>query len=134
MAGAFRIATRTVACLLAAGLAFAAHSSAAVAQVEPQGPVIREEPGRLESSKPDIENGARLAKTLCTSCHLIGQASDRPVQADVPSFSGVANRPNQTLDHLTTWLTEPHPPMPNLSLTRLEIRDLAGYIFSLRKE
>jgi hypothetical protein len=35
---------------------------------------------------------------------------------------------------LGNWLTEPHPPMPNLNLTRLEIRDLAGYIFSLRKE
>lgn len=134
MAGEFPIATRTVAFLSAAGLAFAVQISAAVAQVEPQGPIIRDEPGRLESSKPDIENGARLAQTLCTSCHLTGETSDRPVHADVPSFAGVANRPNQTLDHLTTWLTEPHPPMPNLNLTRLEIRDLAGYIFSLRKE
>lgn len=112
----------------------AVQVSTAMAQVEPQGPIIREEPGRLESATPDLENGALLARTLCTSCHLIGETSDRPVHADVPSFAGVANRPNQTLDHLTTWLTEPHAPMPNLNLTRLEIRDLAGYIFSLRKE
>jgi len=115
-------------------MAVALNASSALAQVEPQGPVIRDEPGRLESAKPDVENGARLANTLCTSCHLIGETSDRPVHADVPSFAGIANRPNQTLDHLSTWLTEPHPPMPNLNLTRLEIRDLAGYIFSLRRE
>jgi mono/diheme cytochrome c family protein len=120
--------------LLCAGFAFAAYAPAATAQVEPQGPVIRDEPGRLESKKPDIENGARLAQTLCTSCHLTGATSDRAVHADVPSFAGIANRPNQTLDHLMNWLTEPHPPMPNLNLTRMEIRDLAGYIFSLRKE
>jgi mono/diheme cytochrome c family protein len=133
MAGGSLFAARIIGLSFFA-MAFALHAPAAMAQVEPQGPVIREEPGRLESAKPDIENGAQLAQTLCTSCHLIGETSDRPIHADVPSFAGVANRPNQTLDHLTTWLTEPHPPMPNLNLTRLEIRDLAGYIFSLRKE
>lgn len=133
MAGRSLFAAHATAFLFAA-MAFGVPASFVMAQVEPQGPIIPDEPGKLESKKSDIENGARLAQTLCTSCHLIGEPSDRPVPADVPSFAGIANRPTQTLDHLTNWLTEPHPPMPNLNLTRVEIRDLAGYIFSLRKE
>lgn len=133
MAGRSLLAANAVSLLLA-GMVFGIQPSAAMAQVEPQGPIIRDEPGRLESKVADIENGARLAETLCTSCHLIGATSERPVHADVPSFSGIANRPGQTLDHLMNWLTEPHPPMPSLDLTRMEIRDLAGYIFSLRKD
>jgi len=36
------------------------------------------------------------------------------------------------MERLTNWLIEPHPPMPNPNLTRVEIRDLAGYILSLK--
>ena len=114
-----------------AGLALSACPPAALAQDAPD---IPDEPGRLESKTPDIENGNKLARTLCTTCHLIGEPTEHPVPADVPSFVSIANRPGQTLDHLSNWLTEPHPPMPNLNLTRTEIRDLAGYIFSLRNE
>ncbi|NJO37736.1 MAG: hypothetical protein HC871_09095 [Rhizobiales bacterium] len=32
---------------------------------------------------------------------------------------------------LKAWLADPHPPMPNLSLSRLEIDDLLAYIESL---
>ena len=117
-----------------AGLALAAYVPAAFAQDPLDAPVIPDEPGKLESKKPDIEHGNRLARTLCTTCHLIGEPTEHPVPADVPSFIGIANRQGQTLDHLSSWLADPHPPMPNLNLTRKEVRDLAGYIFSLRKK
>lgn len=130
MAGRDRFAPLAI--LLAyAALALTACPPAALAQDAPD---IPDEPGKLESKTPDIENGSKLARTLCTTCHLIGEPTEHPVPADVPSFVSIANRPGQTLDHLSNWLTEPHPPMPNLNLTRTEIRDLAGYIFSLRKE
>jgi mono/diheme cytochrome c family protein len=98
-------------------------------------PTIRDEPGKAESKIPDIDNGNKLARTLCTACHLIGEPSNAAaVPADVPSFASIANRPNQSREHLLTWLTAPHPPMPNINLTRIEMRDLAGYILSLRLE
>ncbi|HVX36889.1 MAG TPA: hypothetical protein VHC71_11795 [Hyphomicrobium sp.] len=130
MAGRIGFAAHAI-ILMYAGLAVAACPPGALAQEDPVPP---DEPGRLESKAPDIENGSKLARTLCTTCHLIGEPTEHPVPADVPSFVSIANRPGQTLDHLSNWLTEPHPPMPNLNLTRTEIRDLAGYIFSLRKE
>ena len=34
---------------------------------------------------------------------------------------------------MSAWLVDPHPPMPNMSLTMAEIDDLATYIMSLRK-
>ncbi len=117
-----------------AGLAFAAHASFAAAQQMDVPPTIPDEPGKAESKKPDVANGNVLARKLCTTCHLIGEPANAPVPSDVPSFPSIANRPGQTTEHLSTFLTRPHPPMPNLSLTRMEIRDLTGYILSLRTE
>ncbi len=120
------------------GLAFAGTLLAlppyAVAQQMDAPPTIRDEPGKTESKIPDVENGNKLARMLCVACHLIGEPANAPVPSDVPSFPSIANRPNQSTDHLQTWLTKPHPPMPNINLTRMEIRDLAGYILSLRTQ
>lgn len=86
----------------------------------------------VEDRTVDASSGLELARKLCKSCHLIGEAASSPVQADIPSFEQIANAPNQNTESLTRWLIAPHAPMPNLQLTRKEIRDLAGYILSLR--
>jgi len=112
----------------------AAHPPLASAQEMDTPPMAPDAPGKLESKIPDLANGQILARKLCTTCHLIGEPANGPVPSDVPTFPSIANRPGQTLDHLSTWLTRPHPPMPNLHLTRMEIRDLSGYILSLRPE
>ncbi len=90
------------------------------------------EPNEPESTVPEVANGQDLARKLCVGCHLTEDATDAVTQVDVPSFSAVANRPNQSVKALTNWLMAPHPPMPDPNLTRKEIRDLAGYIISLR--
>jgi mono/diheme cytochrome c family protein len=94
---------------------------------------VLEENRPLESKIADIENGRRVARTLCSACHLIGEPSEGPAKADVPSFPSIAVRPNQSTEALTNWLIAPHAPMPDPHLTRVEIRDLAGYILSLKK-
>lgn len=86
----------------------------------------------VEDKTVDVSSGLELARTLCKSCHLIGDDASASVQADVPSFVQIANTTNQSAESLTRWLIEPHAPMPNLNLTRKEIRDLSGYILSLR--
>jgi len=45
----------------------------------------------------------------------------------------IAERSGQDLEWLKTFLVEPHPPMPEMSLTRQEIQDLIAYIEALRK-
>ena len=90
------------------------------------------EPNQQELTVPDPENGQALARKLCVACHWIENATHGVTQADVPSFSAIANRPNQSAETLTNWLMAPHAPMPDPHLARKEIRDLVGYIISLR--
>lgn len=78
------------------------------------------------------EDGLRLARQWCVSCHIVepgagGSDAARP-------FESVANDPYFTEDGLRAWLANPHPPMPNFDLTRVEVEALVTYIGSLRKE
>lgn len=120
--------------LLFAGILIGTLPPSASAQQIDAPPLAPAAPGKTESKMPDVSNGNILARKLCATCHLIGEPADGPMPSDVPSFSSIANRRGQSADHLSTWLTRPHPPMPNLNLTRIEIRDLTGYILSLRGE
>jgi mono/diheme cytochrome c family protein len=97
-----------------------------------QEPELGIPPNVAESTEPDVESGKLIAGKLCVGCHLIDKTADGPTQTDAPSFPSIADRPNQSVEGLTTWLLAPHAPMPDPQLTRKEIRDLAGYIFSLR--
>lgn len=78
------------------------------------------------------KEGEALASRWCVSCHDIGR-SEKPTASDTaPTFDSVARRKNFNRVHLEAWLGHPHPPMPNLSLTRNEIDSLVNYIESLR--
>jgi mono/diheme cytochrome c family protein len=78
----------------------------------------------------DAANGERLARQWCASCHVV--ASDqKQANADVPAFSTIARRSGFSRDRLAFFLLDPHPKMPNMSLTRNEATDLADYITSL---
>ena len=83
---------------------------------------------------PSPKVGHLLAEKLCASCHIVGaQAAGASVPADVPSFVAIANKPGQTAEAIAGRIVIPHPPMPQIHLTRNEIADLAAYILSLRK-
>jgi mono/diheme cytochrome c family protein len=75
-------------------------------------------------------DGQRLAQRWCAGCHVIDGGSAGSVPQGPPSFRIVAQR----LDagRLRAFLSRPHAPMPDLSLTRAEIADLVAYIESLR--
>lgn len=82
--------------------------------------------------RPDPSNGHALAERLCTSCQIVGkEAASGIVSADVPSFAAIANKPNQAVEAIAGRIVIPHPPMPNIQLTRAEIADLATYILAL---
>ena len=76
--------------------------------------------------------GADIAKRWCTSCHATGNSA---AARDIgPPFAAIANDPMRTDDRLRAWLTNPHPPMPNPGLSRLEIENVIAYLASLRKK
>ena len=77
----------------------------------------------------DVTRGKTIAQRWCSACHLVAPEQTRAV-ADVPSFAAVA-RMKLPPDSLKTFLSDPHPKMPDMSLTRSEIDDIVAYIQSL---
>jgi mono/diheme cytochrome c family protein len=80
----------------------------------------------------DTAAGERLAVRWCSSCHLV-QPKQAQANADVPSFSAIARRPDFNPDNAATFLLTPHPKMPSYSLSRIEARAIASYIETLAK-
>ena len=81
-------------------------------------------------ARADTTKGHQLAELWCANCHVIGGSSAGNVQQGPPSFPTIARA--RTADQLRAFLSHPHGAMPDLSLTRLEIDDLVGYIETLR--
>jgi mono/diheme cytochrome c family protein len=78
----------------------------------------------------DPAQGRLLANQWCTSCHVVEPGG--PGVEVGPTFDSVANDPAVSPDRLRGWLAAPHPPMPDLNLSRLEIESIVSYIESLR--
>jgi mono/diheme cytochrome c family protein len=79
----------------------------------------------------DVRHGMALAEVWCANCHIV-EPGQRQASADVPSFASIAEQPDFNANRLAFFLLDPHPKMPNISLTRDEAADLAAYIGSLR--
>ena len=82
---------------------------------------------------PDVAEGDRLAHTLCINCHVVDTHGPVIRTDRVPSFSWIANQEGLTPTTLPMWLSRSHERMPDLNLTRDEIRKVSAYILSLRK-
>jgi len=78
----------------------------------------------------DAQTGAQLTQRWCAQCHVIGNAVHG--QDAAPSLPPESK--GQDRQWLTAWLNNPHPPMPNLNLTRQEIDDIVTYLSSLPKK
>ena len=80
----------------------------------------------------DANHGGDLAKRWCASCHVVAP-DQKQADADTSPFVVVAAKPDFSAEKVAFFLLDPHPKMPNFSLTRSEAADLAAYIGSLRK-
>jgi len=77
--------------------------------------------------------GRAVAQRGCAQCHVIGESEGQAAVNGVPTFAGLARDPSMTEARLQGFMQAPHPPMPDLALTRREINDVTSYILSLRK-
>ncbi len=75
----------------------------------------------------DPANGRRLARRWCASCHIVSPDQPSPPTEAVP-FRTIAHSPNFDEGRLAFFLLDPHPKMPDMSLSRDEAADLAAYI------
>jgi mono/diheme cytochrome c family protein len=90
-------------------------------------------PGTAASAQSwgDAASGRGTAERWCAACHMV--APDQPrALADVPTFMEIAGAVEDDFDAIEGFLIDPHPPMPDMSLTRQEIRDLIAYFVTLR--
>jgi hypothetical protein len=89
----------------------------------------------------EIAEGRHLAIMLCTTCHVV--APDQPyaptLKPPAPSFQSIAQRAGTTVDSLRSFLTTTHQGldnqkgMPNPGLAEFQIKEISGYLLSLRK-
>ena len=77
----------------------------------------------------DARHGATIAQRWCAECHVVsGEQSS--AFADAPSFGDIARRRPDRRE-IANFLANPHPPMPDMHLSRGEIDDIVTYIRSL---
>jgi mono/diheme cytochrome c family protein len=79
----------------------------------------------------DAANGRRLAERWCISCHVVSSSQQRG-NTQAPPFSEIAKKPQLNASQLALFLLNPHPKMPDMSLTRIEAADIAAYIVTLK--
>ena len=79
----------------------------------------------------DSVNGELIAHRWCASCHVVA-ANQQAAASEVPPFSTIARKPDFDSGKLAFFLLNPHPKMPDMSLTRAEAGDLAAYIATLK--
>ena len=77
----------------------------------------------------DIAQGKKIAQRWCATCHVVSPEQTR-ASTDVPTFCDIAQR--KSGEQLRIFLIDPHPKMPDMSLTRQEIADIVAYIESLK--
>ena len=80
------------------------------------------------ASSADPAQGETIARRWCAPCHLVS-ADQKQASADVAPFAKVAR--TKTNAQIADFLTDPHPKMPDLQLSRQQIADLVAYIRSL---
>jgi mono/diheme cytochrome c family protein len=77
----------------------------------------------------DPSAGRTLADAWCASRHTV--TKEGLGRDSAPSFSSIA-RSRADQGWVRAWLTDPHPPMVNLNLSRRQIDDIVAYLDSLR--
>jgi mono/diheme cytochrome c family protein len=84
--------------------------------------------GSASALVADAAHGEKIARRWCAACHLVAP-DQKEASADVAPFAAAAR--HKTNAELADFLTDPHPKMPNMVLSREEIADLVAYMRSL---
>lgn len=100
-------------------------------------------PNAVSASTPEVRAGYRIARDICSACHVIHPSETRqPVLPQPgPRFAEIANRPGMTRESLERFITttgldvEARPvTMPNQGLSSDTTKEVASYIMSLRTQ
>lgn len=81
------------------------------------------------ASAQDAERGHQIAERWCSACHAVDKKGAN--RTEVPSFMSIAAKHHNDQKWLRAWLMAPHPSMPDMSLSRIEIDDVVAYLKAL---
>ncbi|NYZ14882.1 cytochrome C [Azospirillum sp. RWY-5-1] len=73
--------------------------------------------------------GRGIAERWCLSCH--AGPGGRSGSDAAPTLESLGRQRHDRPHWVRGWLTAPHPPMPDVPLTRDEIEDVVAYLESL---
>jgi mono/diheme cytochrome c family protein len=85
-----------------------------------------------QQGSADLIRGQELAANMCAFCHDVSSDQTGLSLGEVPSFVRIASKPYQSADAVAESIIFPHPDMPKVTLTATDLRDIIGYIMSLR--
>ncbi len=85
-------------------------------------------------SYPLDQKGADLARMWCSACHVIGTGGNQSAMDAAPPFVSLSPMVVANPQHYRTFLTRPHGPMKEISLSRDEIEAVLAYISSLTEQ
>src|SRR5262245_31984367 len=88
--------------------------------------------GSVAAKAADPDHGQTLPRRWCATCHVVASNQQRPT-GEAPPFAVIAKRPDFDANKLANFLLDPHPKMPNMSLTRTEAADIVAYIATLAR-
>ena len=78
------------------------------------------------------QQGLRLARAICSECHLVVKEAGRSNDPAAPTFVAIANTPGLTAATLASALQTSHKAMPNIVLRDDDLSDIIAHILSLR--
>jgi mono/diheme cytochrome c family protein len=83
----------------------------------------------LAHAAGNAEAGRELVARSCTTCHTAAGATQ--ATDGVPPLSVLAKDNKERPAWIRGWLMAPHPPMPNIALSRQQIDDVIAYLSTL---
>jgi len=89
--------------------------------------------GSAKAQQPgNAERGLKLAREICSQCHLVDKVAGRSTNPDAPTFETIAKTPGLTSAALNSLLHTSHQTMPNIVVKEGDSRDIVAYILSLK--
>jgi mono/diheme cytochrome c family protein len=80
----------------------------------------------VQAASGNAEAGRQLVTRSCSSCHATEAA--KTATDGAPPFTLIAKTNRERPAWIRGWLMSPHPPMPNISLSRQQIDDIVAYL------
>jgi mono/diheme cytochrome c family protein len=91
-------------------------------------------PALAQSVVTNPGRGREIAESLCSTCHIVDASPGNVAKSDISRFYSTADKPYQSQERLAGAIIFPHPAMPKVSFTNIELRVVISYIMSLRDQ